>query len=226
MKNIKIYINGTCGGNPGPGGAAFLVIDEKGKILHRCAHGYHRTTQGRMEVTALIMALEYINGYGSDCPFDEPIRAINIFSDSNRVVKTMNGEWDVYSDKDLWVRAFQLIGSIKSTFPKMFIEFELCNYGGGHPLYRNVNKMAAIVSYKPTLADEECERQFFVQAVNAPIENPNPLTEEGIIAQVLSDVTSAARGGDSVKVRAALVKLYDFAYAKGWDNGQAEFIPE
>ena len=54
---LKIYTDGACAGNPGPGGwAAIIIIDgSKTEIFG----GEKLTTNNRMELTAAINALEY-----------------------------------------------------------------------------------------------------------------------------------------------------------------------
>ena len=56
---VKIYTDGACVGNPGPGGwAAVIIFDNKKEELFG---GEKLTTNNRMELTAAIMALEYFN---------------------------------------------------------------------------------------------------------------------------------------------------------------------
>jgi ribonuclease HI len=56
---VTIYTDGACKGNPGPGGwGALLVWDEREKEL--CG-GDPATTNNRMELTAVIRALESLN---------------------------------------------------------------------------------------------------------------------------------------------------------------------
>ncbi len=54
---IKIYTDGACVGNPGPGGWAAIIIfqDEKKELFG----GEKLTTNNRMELTAAIKALEF-----------------------------------------------------------------------------------------------------------------------------------------------------------------------
>lgn len=56
LKKIEIYTDGSCLGNPGPGGyAAILKYKQNEKIL---SQGFFMTTNNRMELLAAIMALE------------------------------------------------------------------------------------------------------------------------------------------------------------------------
>ena len=70
---IKVYTDGSCLGNPGNGGWAFVVINEK-DISYRA--GFERnTTNNQMELMAAIKAIEFLDKY----------KDINLNTDSNYV---------------------------------------------------------------------------------------------------------------------------------------------
>lgn len=80
MKYIEIYADGACKGNPGPGGwGAWLKWDAHEKELFG---GELETTNNRMELTAVIRALEALK---------QPC-AVKVFTDSVYVQKGMT-EW-------------------------------------------------------------------------------------------------------------------------------------
>jgi len=56
---IKIYTDGACSGNPGKGGWAAIILEEK-KNLFSISGSESNTTNNRMELTAPIMALKKI----------------------------------------------------------------------------------------------------------------------------------------------------------------------
>jgi ribonuclease HI len=60
METLKVYTDGACSGNPGPGGYASIIIDSKGKEIS-LSGGENPTTNNRMEMMALIKALEYLH---------------------------------------------------------------------------------------------------------------------------------------------------------------------
>ena len=71
---IKIYTDGACVGNPGPGGWAAIIISKNER--KELFGGEKSTTNNRMELTAAIKALEFCN--------DEKNRAtLKIYTDSN-----------------------------------------------------------------------------------------------------------------------------------------------
>ena len=80
MSTVEIYTDGACRGNPGPGGwAAFLSVDGREKEI---AGAEALTTNNRMELTAVIRALESLR---------RPVRA-RIFTDSQYVRRGIT-EW-------------------------------------------------------------------------------------------------------------------------------------
>jgi len=56
MQEIEIFTDGGCSGNPGPGGWAYVLIDG-GSVKERSG-GTADTTNNRMELTAVISALQ------------------------------------------------------------------------------------------------------------------------------------------------------------------------
>lgn len=84
MKQIEIYTDGACSGNPGPGGwGAVLVYNGKEKEL---SGSEKDTTNNRMELTAVIMALNALN---------QPCE-VKLTTDSKYVCDAVNKGW-VYS---------------------------------------------------------------------------------------------------------------------------------
>ena len=74
---IKIYTDGACVGNPGPGGwAAIIIIENEKKELFG---GEKLTTNNRMELTAAIKSLEY---YDSQEGKQLSLKEIKIYTDS------------------------------------------------------------------------------------------------------------------------------------------------
>ena len=59
MKKLKIYTDGACKGNPGPGGWGALIIDGAEEI--EIFGGENSTTNNRMELVAAIRALSSLH---------------------------------------------------------------------------------------------------------------------------------------------------------------------
>ena len=75
---IKIYTDGSCTGNPGPGGWAAIIITESNQ--KKIFGGEGLTTNNRMELTAAIKALEYCDENNDN---QLSLSYIKIFTDSN-----------------------------------------------------------------------------------------------------------------------------------------------
>lgn len=92
--SVIIYTDGSCLGNPGPGGWAFLAIKSAKVIAEISGHSYH-TTNNRMEMFALLEALNF-------CAQNFSSEKIEINSDSNLLVQTLNEGWKRKANLDLW----------------------------------------------------------------------------------------------------------------------------
>lgn len=95
---LDIYVDGSCDGNPGPGGWAAIIVDS-GK--RRELKGREEsTTSNRMEILAAIKGLEQ-TPKGSH---------VAIHSDSEYLVHTMTRNWKRKANLDLWHRLDDLTG--------------------------------------------------------------------------------------------------------------------
>lgn len=89
-KKVTIFTDGACSGNPGPGGyAAILRYKEQEKEIFGALK---ETTNNRMELTAVIMALKTLK---------EPCE-VKIFSDSKYVVDSFKKGWIDNWQKNGW----------------------------------------------------------------------------------------------------------------------------
>jgi ribonuclease HI len=101
IDHVKVYIDGGCRGNPGPGAIGVLVLDGDGNELRRDAECIGDTTNNRAEYHAVIKGLsvcaEYTRG------------KVTLYSDSELVVKQMNGRWRLKNNelRELFVRVRQ-----------------------------------------------------------------------------------------------------------------------
>lgn len=87
-----VFTDGSCQGNPGPGGWGAVYV-RNGEIVAQ-RHGFDpQTTNNRMELTAMIEGLSMIG----------PEDAVDVYSDSQLVVKTLT-EWAAEWQKRGWRR--------------------------------------------------------------------------------------------------------------------------
>lgn len=92
MKQIELYTDGACSGNPGPGG--YGVILSYGGREKELFAGYRKTTNNRMELLAVIRGLEALK---------EPCR-VTLYSDSKYVVDAITQGWALSWQKNGWKR--------------------------------------------------------------------------------------------------------------------------
>ena len=93
LKQITIYTDGACSGNPGPGGwAAILIFREQ--MLELAGYEPH-TTNNRMELTAVISALRALK---------EPC-AVELYSDSRYVIDALSKGWAYGWRKKGWIKS-------------------------------------------------------------------------------------------------------------------------
>ena len=93
MKNIILYTDGACSGNPGPGGwAAILEYNGTEKMI---SGGEESTTNNRMELTAVIQALLALK---------EPC-VVELYSDSKYVIDALEKGWLYGWQKKGWVKS-------------------------------------------------------------------------------------------------------------------------
>lgn len=93
LKNVQIFTDGACSGNPGPGGwGAILKYGQHQKEIS----GFQaQTTNNRMELTAVINALSLLK---------EPCN-VTVFTDSQYVCNAIKNGWAVKWKNNNWKRS-------------------------------------------------------------------------------------------------------------------------
>ncbi len=117
--NFKIYTDGSCLGNPGAGGWAAVIVDEKNN-REELFGGEEHTTNNRMELTAAIKALEKISAGDRAELFTDSSYLKNAFTNGWLVKWKRNG-WKTSTknpvlNKDLWLTLDELISSRNVNF--------------------------------------------------------------------------------------------------------------
>lgn len=119
MKIVKIYTDGACSGNPGPGGWSVVVNLEK--ECKQYSGGEVNTTNNRMELTAVIQCFKRVLKNGNkNVQFE-------VYSDSAYVVNAINNQWiqswatngwktktkEPVKNQDLWEQTLICLDAIK-----------------------------------------------------------------------------------------------------------------
>ena len=103
---LVAYIDGGARGNPGPAGYGVVIEDEVGRPVANLSEYLGRQTNNYAEYSGLLAALNYALRHG--------FKALKVVSDSELLVKQINGEYKVSSPtlKELNQRAMQLIDQL------------------------------------------------------------------------------------------------------------------
>ena len=112
--SITIYTDGSAKGNPGNGGYGIVMIS--GEYRKEFQKGFRLTTNNRMELLAVIIALEGAKKEQS---------VITVYSDSKYVVDAVEKKWLFTWEKknfskkknpDLWIRFLKIYRKQKASF--------------------------------------------------------------------------------------------------------------
>lgn len=142
-KKVEIFTDGACSGNPGPGGWGAVL--RYGKAEKELSGGERETTNNRMELSAVIAALEALK---------EPCY-VTLCSDSKYVIDAITKGWAkkwqangwIKSDKksalnvDLWERLLCLL-------EKHQVNFVWIKGHAGHPENERCDQLAVAESQK------------------------------------------------------------------------------
>jgi ribonuclease HI len=134
---ITIYTDGAAKGNPGRGGYGIVLLS--GKFRKEVAQGFRLTTNNRMELLSVCIALEMLKVPGSK---------VTIFSDSKYVVDSVEKKWiDGWIRKnwkgvknpDLWQRYLEAASNHS-------VKFQWVRGHNGNPLNERCDELAVAAS--------------------------------------------------------------------------------
>ena len=143
LKKIEMFTDGACSGNPGPGGWG-TILRYNGIEKELCG-GEAQTTNNRMELTAVIMALKALK---------YPCK-VTVTTDSKYVCDAINKNW-VYSGKSNgWRKADkkpalnpELWDELLSLIDKHDVKIEWIKGHAGHPENERCDALAVAESRK------------------------------------------------------------------------------
>jgi ribonuclease HI len=114
--DIIVYTDGSSRGNPGPGGYGIVMQKFGTDYLKEFSEGFKKTTNNRMELLAVIVALEKIK---------KQQQHVHIYTDSKYVSESVEKKWvDSWEKKgfknkknpDLWIRFLKIYRKHKVQF--------------------------------------------------------------------------------------------------------------
>ena len=136
---IEVFTDGASSGNPGKGGYG-IVMRLKGTQYEKTfSEGFRLTTNNRMELMAVIVALEKIT---------KPGQEVTVYSDSKYVVDAVKNNWiygwekkrfDKVKNPDLWIRFLKI-------YRKNKVAFEWIKGHVGHVENERADKLAVAAS--------------------------------------------------------------------------------
>lgn len=150
---INIFTDGACSGNPGRGGYGIVMKVPEKNYEKRYSQGYLLTTNNRMELLAVITALEKLKSTEND---------IHIYTDSKYVSDAINQKWIFgwikkgfknVKNPDLWRRMVPLLKAYRTTF-------HWIKGHAGHPENEICDQLAVKAAQtEPLLTDKFFEQQ-------------------------------------------------------------------
>jgi ribonuclease HI len=142
---VTIYTDGAARGNPGPGG--YGVIMMSGSHKKELSAGYRFTTNNRMELLAVIVALEALKIEGSE---------VTIYTDSRYVADAVTKGW-IYTwvnkrfkgkkNPDLWLRFLEV-------YKKHKVRFTWIKGHNDNPWNERCDQMAVAASLGQNLLED------------------------------------------------------------------------
>lgn len=148
---VTIYTDGAASGNPGPGG--YGVVMEAGKHRRELWGGFRRTTNNRMELLAVITALEALKKPGMD---------VLVVSDSKYVIDSVEQGWVFDWEKknfakkknpDLWKRFLAI-------YRQHRVQFQWIRGHNGHPQNELCDRLAVAAREQRDLPADEVYEQM------------------------------------------------------------------
>ncbi len=142
---VTIYTDGAARGNPGPGGYGAVLLS--GRYRKELSAGFRLTTNNRMELLAVITALESLKTEGSQ---------VTVYTDSRYVADAVSKGW-VFTwvskrfrgkkNPDLWIRFLEV-------YRKHEVRFVWLKGHNDDPMNEYCDRLAVAASHGSNLTDD------------------------------------------------------------------------
>ncbi|MGN0632267.1 MAG: ribonuclease HI [Oscillospiraceae bacterium] len=143
MKEVEIFTDGACSGNPGPGGWGALL--KYGDNVKELSGGEANTTNNRMEMSAVIAALSALK---------EPCR-VTLTSDSKYVIDAVTKGWAKKWQANGWIKSDKKPALNSDLWEKLLalleihdVKFVWVKGHAGHPENERCDRLAVAQSQK------------------------------------------------------------------------------
>jgi ribonuclease HI len=156
-ESINIYTDGSSLGNPGPGGYGIILEWKKKNYIKEYSKGFKYTTNNRMELLAVVEALEKLKLQRAH---------VEIFTDSKyivdsvqlkRVFKWKNNNFKKIKNSDLWIRFLQMN-------EKHYIKFNWIKGHNNHAQNERCDELAVYAAKNNSI-----EHDFYYEKLNKKV---------------------------------------------------------
>lgn len=146
MQSIIVYTDGAARGNPGPGGYGIVLMS--GEHRKELSEGFKLTTNNRMELLAVIVALETLKKGGSN---------VTVYTDSKYVADAVEKNWVFNWEKknfkkkknpELWVRFLKI-------YRKHNVKFVWIKGHANNPENERCDQLAVMASKQLDLLEDK-----------------------------------------------------------------------
>ena len=142
--NINIYTDGSSLGNPGPGGYGIILEWKKKNYIKEYSKGFKYTTNNRMELLAVVVALEKIKIQRGNVKVFTDSKYIVDSVELKRIFKWKNNNFKKIKNPDLWIRFLKMN-------KKHNIKFNWIKGHNNHPQNERCDSMASMAAKKKNL---------------------------------------------------------------------------
>ncbi len=178
---ITIYTDGSCLGNPGPGGWAAVIEDNGAK--RSLVGKENNTTNNRMEILAAIEGLQAVPA-GSE---------VTVFSDSQYVVNTMTRSWKRNANRDLWAKLDEVAGQHEVTW--QWVRGHTGNPGNEEANALALQQANSFFKSKPTLSHLDSQGNAQMVDVSGKDATLRDAVAEGLVHMKPSTLRLIKDGG-------------------------------
>ncbi len=106
MKKAKMFADGGARGNPGPAGSGAVIYDENDNIIAEVFEYIGEATNNQAEYYGVIIGLKKAKEIG--------VRELDVFLDSELIVKQVNGEYRVKNE--ILAKKYLEVYNLKQSF--------------------------------------------------------------------------------------------------------------
>ena len=145
VPKVTIYTDGAARGNPGAGGYGIILMS--GSYRKELSGGYKHTTNNRMELLAVIVALEALKIEGSEVTICTDSKYVSDAVTKGWVFDWVRKRFKGKKNKDLWLRFLEI-------YKKYQVKFIWVKGHADNPFNERCDQLAVEASFDPELPED------------------------------------------------------------------------